>query len=161
MSKSNQLKSQKLGMNFSTASNRLRRILMFNLLKECNKNTCYRCKSVIQSPDDFSIDHKVDWMYSKNPIQLFWDVDNIAFSHKSCNIRAGRLPKEGRYKGVTKLKGTKQRNKPYQARFWDGKKQVLIGYYTDAKEAAKAYDTKISGVLGNKIATNKMLGLME
>lgn len=45
--------------------------------------------------EEFSVDHKKEWLY-EDP-QLFWDLENISFSHLSCNVRANRKPhkKEG------------------------------------------------------------------
>ena len=37
-----------------------------------------------------SIDHKTPWLHSEDPRGLFFDIDNIAFSHKSCNYSAAR-----------------------------------------------------------------------
>ena len=38
--------------------------------------------------DNFSIEHIEDWEYSETPIELFFDLDNISFSHKLCNSKA-------------------------------------------------------------------------
>lgn len=138
MNPSNKKKSEQLEMNFSTACNRLRRNMMFRLIQDAGKNICYRCDEVIEKADDFSLDHKIDWLNSKNPIDLFWDLDNISFSHKSCNSCHSVKPTIAY--GVTKLKN---RTKPYQVRCWDGKKQALVGYFVTPEEAAKAYDEKV------------------
>lgn len=42
------------------------------------------------------------------------------------------LDKRTSFRGVTKLS---KRNKSYQARYWDGEKQVFVGYYATAEEA--------------------------
>jgi hypothetical protein len=83
-------KSSQLGMPFGTACNRLRKQLMFNLVKQLNKAVCFRCNKPIESIDKFSIDHKQPWL-DESP-ELFWDLDNISFSHKKCNISASRRP---------------------------------------------------------------------
>jgi len=72
-----------LGMNYSTAASRLRKILLFKYVKLAGHGVCYRCGNKIESIDDFSIEHKEPWLY-EDP-NLFWDLDNIAFSHMSCN----------------------------------------------------------------------------
>lgn len=127
-------KSSQLGINFSTASNRLRRNVMFHLLCKTGENTCHRCGKKIEIVDDLSIDHKQDWMYAKNAKELFYDIDNIAYSHKRCNTIAG-LDKRTPFRGVTRLHNNKK--KQYQARYWDGEKQVFLGYYATAEEAAE------------------------
>ncbi|KKL25623.1 hypothetical protein LCGC14_2403400, partial [marine sediment metagenome] len=37
----------------------------------------------IDNIDDFTIEHKIPWL--DNDSDLFWDLDNIAFSHNRCN----------------------------------------------------------------------------
>lgn len=81
-------KSEQLGMNFGTASYRLERIILFQLVRDGGKDICFRCGEQIGSWQDFSIEHKVAWL-DQDP-KMFWDLDNIAFSHKSCNSRAAR-----------------------------------------------------------------------
>lgn len=73
-------------MKHGTATNRLRKNIMFDLVKKCNLDICYRCKKKIESVNDLSIDHKVDW--ENVSVELFWDLDNIAFSHLKCNTKS-------------------------------------------------------------------------
>lgn len=87
---SNKTKSEQLGMNASTAYARLRKMIMFQLIKETNKDICYHCGEKIENVEDLSIEHKEKWLYSDNPADLFFDLDNIAFSHLSCNIKDSR-----------------------------------------------------------------------
>lgn len=76
-------KENQLGMKFGTACNELRKKILFKLVKETNQNFCFRCDEEILSAQDLSIDHKIDWLDEN--AELFWDLDNIAFSHKVCN----------------------------------------------------------------------------
>lgn len=84
---SNEVKAQKLGMPYGTACNRLRKVILFYLLKQLGQNICFQCQKEIESADSLSIEHKRSW--SDKPT-LFWDLDNIAFSHLTCNIKASR-----------------------------------------------------------------------
>lgn len=84
--RSNQKKNDQLGMPFGTANNRLRKAILLNLLKKLNENICFQCGKTINDVDQLSIEHKVAWL--DNDPALFWDLDNIAFSHLSCNISA-------------------------------------------------------------------------
>ena len=84
---SNEVKAQKLGMPYGTACNRLRKVILYHLLKQLGQNTCFQCKEEIESAEFLSIEHKQSW--SDNP-NLFWEIDNIAFSHLTCNIKASR-----------------------------------------------------------------------
>ncbi len=90
MSKSNEKKSKQLGMPHGTASGKLRKQIMFSLIQVCGMDDCHQCGYKIESVETLSIDHKVPWLDSGDPVGLFFNLDNIAFSHINCNIRAGR-----------------------------------------------------------------------
>ena len=75
-------------MHPSTASGRLIKDLLFEFIKQ-NNIVCYRCKKPM-TRDTFSIEHKVPWLDSYDPVGLFFDLNNISFSHLKCNIQAGR-----------------------------------------------------------------------
>lgn len=79
----NEKKSQQLGMPFSTASNILRQTIFFELVKETKKNFCFKCTKEIISQKELSIEHKKDWL--DDDTDLFWSLENIAFSHRKCN----------------------------------------------------------------------------
>lgn len=78
-----------LGEKLSTAKSKLNKLLMFELAKKCNMDTCFRCGEKIEDISDFTIDHKESWMLGDSPVQLFYDMNNIAFSHAKCNYEAG------------------------------------------------------------------------
>ena len=75
-------------MHYSTAQHRLRKMIMFMLIKRLKLDLCYRCNKPIVTFQDLSIDHKKDWL--DKDIRRFWDLGNIAFSHLSCNSAASR-----------------------------------------------------------------------
>ncbi len=75
-------------MNFSTATSRLKKLLLYSFAKKLNQHICFRCGKPINSVDDFTVDHKIAWQDDK--IELFWDLENIAFSHSFCNTGAKR-----------------------------------------------------------------------
>jgi len=81
-------RSKLLGMNISTAQNRLRKQLLFRLVQESGKDICHRCGLKISYEKDLSIEHKTAWMSSEYPKDSFFDYYNIAYSHLSCNIAA-------------------------------------------------------------------------
>lgn len=87
----NAKKSGQLGMPFGTANNKLRKMLLFKLARELNYDVCYRCSLPIEEIGNFTIEHKSAWL-DVDP-ELFWDLDNIAFSHMACNIGAARRHK--------------------------------------------------------------------
>lgn len=87
-------KYEQLGMPQGTASGKLRKIIMFDLLKQLEKDICYRCSEKIKSVDELSIEHKEPWLDSANPVGKFFDLNNISFSHLKCNIGDARQPRK-------------------------------------------------------------------
>lgn len=81
-------KEKALGMPYGTASGKLRKMLLFDYAKRMDESKCYRCGIEILHIEEFSIDHKKSWLFSKNPIESFFDLNNIAFSHIACNAAA-------------------------------------------------------------------------
>lgn len=96
--KNNVLRAKLLGMPFGTANQRLRKSIMFDLAKKCNMDTCFRCNKKIDKIEDLSIEHKVPWQNGDDPVKLFFDTDNIAFSHLSCNSAARTFPNTEEHK---------------------------------------------------------------
>ena len=84
---SNERKTQQLGMSFNKASGRLKKMYLLHLLQRLGEDKCYRCGQAIETVDDLSLDHKEPWVGVS--VDLFWDLNNIAYSHLACNSRAG------------------------------------------------------------------------
>lgn len=81
-----------LGMPRGTAFNRLRKGIMFSLIVRLGEDDCYRCGRLIESADDLSVEHKVPWERDNGKAkELFFDLENIAFSHLKCNIGAAEF----------------------------------------------------------------------
>jgi HNH endonuclease len=80
---SNARKDATLGMPHGTANGRLRKMIIFNLLKKHGENVCVRCSLPILLIEDLSIEHIKPW--EGISAELFWDLNNIAFSHMACN----------------------------------------------------------------------------
>jgi hypothetical protein len=85
--KANIAKDKFLGMPTGTAANRLRKQILFRCIQKLGEDLCYRCKERISSVRDLSIEHIKPWL--NVDVALFWDLDNIAYSHLSCNVAAG------------------------------------------------------------------------
>ena len=81
--RSNARKTAFLGIPHGTASNRLRKLILFNLLQKHGENTCFKCSRLIETAEELSIEHKEPW--EGVSVELFWDMENIAFSHLRCN----------------------------------------------------------------------------
>src|SRR5262249_46230355 len=80
---SNDKKSKFLGIPHGTACGRLRQRIILYLLRQLGQNFCYRCGQRIENAQELSIEHKKPWE-GRDPA-LFWDLDNVAFSHRVCN----------------------------------------------------------------------------
>lgn len=93
MGTTNQRKTIALGMPRGRARHVLIKQLLLHMAQQLGWDNCYRCKKKIETIESLSIEHKKAWFLSDNPKELYWDLDNIAFSHLSCNIghsNAGR-----------------------------------------------------------------------
>jgi hypothetical protein len=95
---SNEKKKLKLGEPYGTARNKLIKQLLFKFVKELKLNTCYHCNREILDIRQLSIEHKKPWLNSENPAGLFYDLENIAFSHLSCNCAASEQTEENKNK---------------------------------------------------------------
>lgn len=82
--------AKQLGMNHSNAATILRKSIMFRLVQETGRDICYQCGKKIDNIKEFSIEHMQPWLDTENPVELFFDLDNIAFSHLICNIKNSR-----------------------------------------------------------------------
>ena len=83
-------------MPFGTACNRLRRQIMFGLIQTVGMDICCKCGEHLTA-ENFSIEHLEPWL-DVDP-DLFWDLDNVAFSHRACNQPHRRVlpnPNHGR-----------------------------------------------------------------
>lgn len=84
----NKRKTDQLGMPHGTASSRLRKLILFDLLVRHKENICYHCGLPISTAEELSTEHKKPWQGQDT--SLFWNLDNIGFSHLSCNVGAAR-----------------------------------------------------------------------
>lgn len=82
-------KKMQLGMNPSTAAGRLTKDILWMLILETGRDCCSKCGEPM-SRETFSIEHKEPWLDTENPVKLYFDLDNITFSHLSCNCRETR-----------------------------------------------------------------------
>ncbi|MFL6211126.1 MAG: HNH endonuclease [Pyrinomonadaceae bacterium] len=65
---------------------------MLHLLQRHGENACFKCGKLILRADELTLEHKQAWR--ANGAALFWDLDNIAFSHAQCNLRTGWVKRE-------------------------------------------------------------------
>lgn len=80
-----------LGMPYGTAEKHLRKAMLHTLAQQCGKNVCRWCRTPIESPSDLAVVHIQDWA---GDAALFWDLNNVAFSHVSCAAERGGIQQE-------------------------------------------------------------------
>jgi len=85
--------AEQLGMNVGTAQNRLVKDILFKLVVDGGNNICHQCGESMER-DTFTIEHKTPWRNSVNAYDIFFDLDNISFSHLACNVGAARRPSQ-------------------------------------------------------------------
>ncbi len=83
MSRSERIARQ-LGMSQGAAANKLRKNILYSLLVRLKENVCFKCGQEISTVDELSIEHKKPWENVSS--ELFWSLENIAFSHLKCNV---------------------------------------------------------------------------
>jgi hypothetical protein len=174
---------EKLGMHKSSAQRKLGKILLFEYIKKADENICWQCGDSIGTFDEFSVEHKESWSCAEDPKKAYFDLENIAFSHLSCNVqkirnsphkrkqtaldidiardRLIRSPSGFRYVRLYEHKGIIK----YMARVphWeDGKR--LKDYFGKARDnpLESAYDADLIMIklYGDKAVTNQKLGLL-
>lgn len=84
-------KHYQLGMNPSTASNRLIKDLLWDFVVKTGKCLCFKCGKEM-TRETFSVEHILPWLDSADPVGLYFDIANISYSHRVCNISAARKP---------------------------------------------------------------------
>lgn len=116
-------KSKQLGMSPGTASAKLKKALMFKLVCMLGLNVCYRCNNIIEDECAFSLDHIEDWLDSKDPVGLFFDLNNIAFSHLSCNVSAAKRANKKYFTEEDRKAAIRKTNAASKRRTYDSSKR--------------------------------------
>ena len=94
-------KNEQLKMDVGTAQSQLKQMILWSLLQETGRTKCFVCKEEM-SLETFSIEHMEPWLDKENAIELFFNLQNISFSHLTCNISR-------RSKGSQSFHGTETR----------------------------------------------------
>lgn len=110
-------KQTQLGMNPSTASHRLVKDTLWKLVVATGQDKCNRCGQPM-TRETFSIEHKIPWLDSDDPVGLFFDQDNIAFSHLRCNIADGRRPLKKYANAEEARQAELKRNREYRRKIY-------------------------------------------
>ena len=104
-------------MSHGAASHRLRKKILFMFVKETGRDFCFQCGSQIEHINLLSIEHKAPWMSAEDPKDTFFDLDNIAFSHLSCNIAAGSKPNQKYFSKEERLIAKRKKDSEYRKTF--------------------------------------------
>jgi len=89
---------EQLGISYGAARNRLWAQLLLRMAQELCRDACFRCGKRIETVEEFSVDHKKAWLDESS--DLFWDLNNIAFSHRTCNGKAARRNPEAQRESI-------------------------------------------------------------
>src|SRR5579859_2922756 len=84
----NERKRVLLGESPSNARSKLIKSILFSLLQKHGEDTCFRCGDKIEKIEELSIEHKESWQLADKPVEAFYDLENISFSHVLCNSKA-------------------------------------------------------------------------
>lgn len=74
-------------MPLGQANFRLWKKAVWGLLESLGMSDCFRCGSPM-SEQTYSLDHRLVWRGVS--ADLFWDAENIGWSHHACNLEAAR-----------------------------------------------------------------------
>lgn len=149
-------------MSYGSANHTLTTGLLYHYAKLAGATKCYRCDKEIENAGEFSKDHKVDWLHSGKPIELFFDLTNVAFSHKKCNRNRGDhqvVRNKSGFKGVYQS-NARHKIKPWYARVRHNGTNINLGEFETPLAAAIAYDKAVVQIKGQECVTNKSLGLL-
>lgn len=115
-------------MNPSTASGRLVKDILWSFIVKNCQDTCCKCGNQM-TRETFSIEHVKPWLDSDNPVGLYFDLDNISFSHLTCNIADARKDTNSRIEHHARRKGIPSNTgrRILAENLKTGQKFVLIG----------------------------------
>lgn len=75
--------------------------------------------------DNFSIEHKIPWLDSDDPVDLFFNLENIDFSHLLCNSAAKRIPHKKYFTEEERLNAIRKSNTEGSRKRYDPEKRRL------------------------------------
>jgi len=78
-------------MPYGTAEKHLRKSMLHALAQQSGKDSCRWCQTKIESSGDLAVVHIQDWA---DDAALYWDLNNVAFSHVSCAAERGGIQQE-------------------------------------------------------------------
>ena len=83
--KKHRLKAEaQLGMEMKSASTKLMRDLLWQYIENSGETLCHACGEPL-CRETFTVEHIEKWLDSEDPAGLYFDLNNISFSHQRCN----------------------------------------------------------------------------
>lgn len=119
---------------------------------QINKKQIFLHNFIINPPDKYEVDHK-----DGNGLNNFKSNLRCAFRNQNCWNRKKASNNTTGFKGVI---FHKKRN-IFQAQIYINKKNLYLGAFDSAEEAAMAYDKAASIHFSEFAKTNRMLGLLK
>lgn len=107
MSKSRDKKEEQLGMTTGKANSILNRDILWHLVVKTKQDSCFHCGELM-TRETFSVEHKTPWLDSEDPVSLFFNMDNISFSHLACNTKAARQTTKKYHTEEERLEATRR-----------------------------------------------------
>ena len=144
-----ELWKQQLGMEFGKANQRLFKMMVWKMATKCGMDKCSHCKQLIEEPDHLSLEHIQPWRgIEGRPArpELFWDLDNIAFSHIWCNSGSPTRGQGNRkYFGVDDYSDSRgdKNYKKIRSRLGMNNRLIDLGYWDCEIKAAISYDLAV------------------
>jgi hypothetical protein len=140
---SNKRAVETLGMSHGAACNRLRKMVLFRQLKKYGDNICVRCNKEIENIEELSIEHIKPW--EGRSAELFWDLDNVAFSHLKCNTphQRGGKPSFRRIETPDGMSWCRTHKQFLPEDKFSKHNQTWNGIKRDCKECEKKYKDRI------------------
>lgn len=108
-------KAEQLGMNPSTASNRLVKDILYSFIVGTGFDLCCKCGDFM-SREDFSVEHIDPWLDSDNPVDMYFDLKNVSFSHLSCNVKDVRRPTQKYFTEEEKRAAKRESDRVYRSK---------------------------------------------
>ncbi len=133
-----------LNMEFGKANHRLFRKIMFEWCVQLGLNECTKCHKTINKIEEWTVEHIRPW-HSANvdadKKALYFDLNNIGYSHLHCNCGSANLGKgKSGYNGVDWYVNKRTGYQNWRARLKVGNKHMALVHHDDPVICAENYD---------------------
>lgn len=67
---------------------------MWDLLLRTGATACCICGEEMEE-GNYSVEHKIPWLHTEDPLATYMNIENIGYAHHRCNVRLARKKKTG------------------------------------------------------------------